>query len=247
MLKASERWKGIMTGRPQAPTIEQTSDQPSGLQIKYLQRKLLKWFARSDRGFPWRSPNATKYQRVIAEVLLQRTQANVVAQMFRSFIRKYPSWQALAAASESELIEILKPLGLWSRRAASIKALASAMASRRGRFPRDRESLEDLPGVGQYISNAILIFDQGLCFPLLDVNLARVLERVFGPRQLADIRYDPYLQDLATRVVQHADPARINWAFLDLAALVCTIRAPHCKSCPLNKYCRFAQNAQRGL
>jgi adenine-specific DNA glycosylase len=55
------------------------------------------------------------------------------------------------------------------------------------------------------------------------VKLARVLERVFGPRRLSDIRYDPYLQDLALRIVQHKDPARINWAFLDLAAMICTI------------------------
>ena len=83
------------------------------------------------------------------------------------------------------------------------------------------------------------MFDQGICQPLLDVNLARVLERLFGPRKLADIRFDPYLQELSLRVVQHESPTEVNWAFLDLAAMICTIRSPKCEVCPLRKQCCF--------
>jgi A/G-specific adenine glycosylase len=116
------------------------------------------------------------------------------------------------------------------------------MAKRRGRFPRRREEIEQLSGVGQYICNAILMFDQGISEPLLDSNLARVLERLFGPRKLRDIRYDPYLQKLAWRVVQHQTPARLNWAFLDLAAAVCIVREPRCPICPLQKACCYVQS-----
>ncbi|MGA8939611.1 MAG: hypothetical protein WB439_10635, partial [Acidobacteriaceae bacterium] len=139
----------------------------------------------------------------------------------------------------------LKPLGLWKRRAISISAFARAMNKKAGRFPKERSHLEELPAVGQYVCNAILMFDQGVCQPLLDVNLARVLERLFGPRKLADIRYDPYLQELALRIVQHNKPAEVNWAFLDLSALVCTIRSPKCSICPLRDHCCFARS-QRG-
>jgi len=64
--------------------------------------------------------------------------------------------------------------------------------------------------------------------------MARVLERYFGPRKLADIRYDPYLQKLAHRVVDCEAPAAVNWAILDLAALVCKARGPRCSQCPLS-------------
>jgi A/G-specific adenine glycosylase len=67
------------------------------------------------------------------------------------------------------------------------------------------------------------------------------LERVFGPRKLRDIRYDPYLQELARTVVQHKSPSTVNWALLDLASLVCTVRSPSCASCPLKTICCYAQ------
>jgi A/G-specific adenine glycosylase len=220
---------------------------PSQRRMNTIQRRLLVWFEAADRGFPWRKRTATKYEQVIAEVLLQRTKADVVARMFRSFTCRYSSWSRLSVATQQELEDVLRPLGLWRRRANSLKALAGVMASRRGRYPKEREEVESLPGVGQYICNAILMFDQGHNQPLLDVNLARVLERVFGPRRLSDIRYDPYLQDIALRIVQHDEPTRVNWAFLDLAAMICTIRNPKCPECPLNKTCCYASTIRESL
>jgi A/G-specific adenine glycosylase len=218
---------------------------PSASRISGIQNRLLHWYAHNDRRYPWRRKSASKYQRVIAEVLLQRTKADVVARMFDAFVRRYPSWTALSKASDADLQEVLRPLGLWQRRAHSMAALAKEMARLRGRFPKERHSLEELPGVGQYICNAILMFDQGACHPLLDANLARVLERLFGPRKLADIRYDPYLQALSLRVVSHATPASVNWAFLDLASLICTIRSPRCAVCPLQEQCCYASTVAR--
>jgi A/G-specific adenine glycosylase len=215
---------------------------PSTKRIRAIQRKLLMWYSTNDRGYPWRKGSATRFKRVIAEVLLQRTRADVVARMFGAFVAKYPSWKSLSRATQSELEEFLRPLGLWKRRAQSLSALARVMNSNHGRFPKDRQLLEELPGVGQYVCNAILLFDQGMCQPLLDVNLSRVLERLFGPRKLADIRFDPYLQMISLRVVEHKNPAQVNWAFLDLAALVCTIRSPKCAVCPLRKQCCFASS-----
>lgn len=212
---------------------------PSRRRVRWIQRHLLAWFVENDRAYKWRQPNSTKYQRVIAEVLLQRTKADVVARMFSNFVATYPSWKSLASASEHELEILLRPLGLWKRRTTSIRELALIMAANRGRFPKIRSEVESLPGVGQYICNAILMFDQGLCQPLLDVNLARVLERLFGPRKLADIRYDPFLQEVAARVVAHASPTLVNWAFLDHASLVCTIKTPKCRACPLKKSCCY--------
>jgi A/G-specific adenine glycosylase len=212
---------------------------PSHRRVAYIRRRLLAWFLENGRRYQWRRPSASKYQRVIAEVLLQRTKADVVARMFSDFAARYPSWSALAKASEQELEDQLRPLGLWKRRARSMKALAIVLAGARGRYPKDRSSVAELPGVGQYICNAILMFDQGLCAPLLDVNLARVLERLFGPRKLADIRYDPFLQRISSRIVEHTSPALINWAFLDHAALICTIQRPKCTVCPLNRSCCY--------
>lgn len=208
--------------------------------VRRFRRRLLDWYRENGRTFPWRSPKEPLYRLVVVEVLLQRTQAETVAKAYRQFFRTYPSWRQLACATEGELSEVLRPLGLWQRRARSLMALATAVAARGGRVPRDRRRLEELPGVGQYIANAIQLVRGIENAPLLDSNLARVLERYFGPRSKADIRYDPYLQALAWRVADCEEPLSLNWAALDLAAKICTAREPKCRECPLRRGCKFA-------
>ena len=132
------------------------------------------------------------------------------------------------------------PIGLWRQRAQSLNRLARAIAKRNGRFPTKRSDIESLPNVGQYIANAVELFCYGKEKPLLDGGMARVLERFFGPRRLADIRFDPGLQSVAHLVVSGSHAKETNWAILDLAALVCK-KHPHCHTCPLQKRCRFAQ------
>ncbi|HEX5733370.1 MAG TPA: hypothetical protein VF131_11105 [Blastocatellia bacterium] len=73
--------------------------------------------------------------------------------------------------------------------------------------------------------------------------MARVLERFFGPRKLADIRYDPYLQSLAKKVVEGGNPIHLNWALLDHASLICKQGKPLCNICPLVSRCLYAQAA----
>ena len=118
-------------------------------------------------------------------------------------------------------------------------ALAREMTLREGLFPENRQEIEALPGVGQYIANAILLFCHDQPEPLLDTNMARVLERVYEPRQLVDIRHDPYLQTLAKQIVCSKRANDVNWAILDLAAIVCTVGRPKCELCPLSSLCSF--------
>ena len=186
------------------------------------------------------------YRAIVAEMLLQRTRAETVAAHYTGFIEEFPSWRVLFGVSLDRLERHLKPMGLWRRRATSLKGLAKEMSRRNGRFPTSREELEQLPGVGQYIANSILLLCHRQPAPLLDVNMARVLERVFGPRKLADIRYDPYLQSLAQRIVQCRFPREINWAILDLAATVCVPRQPRCDECPANSVCSFRRDSRQG-
>src|SRR5262245_29627903 len=118
-----------------------------------VRRMLLRWFDEHGRTFPWRM-GVGLYRQVIAEILLQRTRAETVAAFFDAFIERFPSWEAVAEASVDEIGEFLKPIGLWKRRSASLSGLAKAMVDRGGRFPRTREEVQMLPGVGQYIANA---------------------------------------------------------------------------------------------
>lgn len=206
--------------------------------MRQFQEDLLSWYVKEGRRFPWRKKRLSCYQRIVSEILLQRTKAETVAKFYPFFMERFSCWKQLAAASKEELENVLKPIGLWHRRAVVLEKLSYEMKKRNGQFPRGRDNIESLPGVGQYIANAIELFCHGKPRPLLDANMARVLERVFGPRKLADIRYDNYLQKLAHEVVTCESPCLLNWAILDIAALVCKIKKPICYNCPLESTCR---------
>jgi len=151
---------------------------------------------------------------------------------------QFPDWHALAEAKNEELRSFLKPLGLWQRRAITLHDLAMEMSSRGRDFPGDRDAVEKLPGVGQYIANAIELLIHGKPMPLLDTNMARVIERYFRPRILADIRYDPWLQEIAACLVRTSrEPVKLNWAILDLGAMICLPKNPRCGACPLKRGC----------
>jgi A/G-specific adenine glycosylase len=209
------------------------------MKLSRLARDLVAWAASSGRDFPWRSEKAGTYERIVVEVLLQRTTATAVAGFYERFFATFPTWEMLAAATPGELEVFLRPLGLWRRRAQSLLGLAGYAADAVGKFPRNPDDHAEIPAVGQYVSNAVMLFQHGRSTPLLDVNMARVIERFVRPRRMADIRYDPWLQSAAKWFVRTGDAAAANWAILDFAALVCKARRPLCDTCPVCARCSY--------
>jgi A/G-specific adenine glycosylase len=206
--------------------------------IEFFQGHILEWYKTHGRKFLWRKKGLTNYQYVIAEVLLQRTKAETVAKFYPNFLNDFRNWASLANADLQKLENYLKPVGLYRQRSKRLMSLAKEMVKRKGRLPRNREDLESIPFIGQYIANAVelIIFDQPS--PLVDVNMARVLERFFGERTMADIRYDPYLQAISYAIVKHKNAKEVNWAILDFAAIICKPK-PLCSKCLLSNKCVF--------
>lgn len=216
--------------------------------ISFFQESILVWFKESGRHhLPWRKEHLSSFEIVIAETLLQRTKAETIEKFYEGFLQKFPNWESISNTNIHEIENALKPIGLYSQRAKRLKDLAIEMVRRKGQFPIEREALEQIPFLGQYIVNAILLQVFSIPSPLVDVNMARVLERYFGERKMADIRYDPYLQWLANQVVNHSNSKEINWAILDFAALVCKARNPICSSCPINLSCRYFIKSKKQL
>jgi len=207
--------------------------------LHYFQNKLLDWYSEYGRDFLWRKKSATNYELIIAEVFLQRTKAETASRFLRSFLKKYSSWKQLGEAKEKELQELIRPLGLHNQRGSRLYKLAQELKVRKGRFPKERDQLEDLSMMGQYITNAFELYALKKKSPLLDANMARILERFFGKRNLADIRYDSNLQTLAYRVVDINKSKELNWAILDYASIVCKKIRPKCELCVISSQCQY--------
>ena len=225
---ARDKW-----AKKESPTL------PSHQEIKAFVKSLLNWYRHNGRQYPWREETSTLYQKVVAEILLQRTRADTVASFLPEFYMQFPSWKELSTSNQEDLHQFLYPLGLWRQKAKRLQDLANEIINREGQFPDDYNETRDLPGVGQYIANAIALFNLKEPRPLLDVNMARVLESYFGPRELADIRDDPYIQNLAHMIILVSnDYININFAILDFAALICT-QKPLSYQCPAKSGCKL--------
>ena len=205
-------------------------------------RRLLSWFAEYGRQLPWRQGTMEPWQVLVVEILLQQTRAERIAAFVPAFLDDFPSLQALAATDEAKLAERLATLGLQNRRAQRLVALAGVLLVRDGRVPNSKTELETLPGVGPYVAAAYMSTVLHEPEPMVDVNMARLVERLYGPRTLADIRYDPHINGIAHRLIHlAARPEEFNWAVLDLGAAHCKARSPSCTGCPLLRVCSFGQ------
>ena len=203
--------------------------------IKYL----IEWFESNKRDFSWRQPDLTPFQMLIAEIMLQKTGANQVENLFPDFIKKFPNANSIVNMKDEELEEILRPLGLFKRRARDIKKTAQLIVENENQVPITRNELMELPGVGDYIANAVLCFSFKKPVPIVDANVGRVMKRFFSfPVKSAPSR-DKNLMEKMKEILPEKIAREFNLALLDFAALVCLPRTPRCEECPMSQSCDF--------
>lgn len=206
--------------------------------IDFTRLQLLKWGGVKGRSFWWRK-DRDPYTILIVEVLLRQTRAATVVKEISDFVLKYPSATALADGCIQEIEKDLQPFGLYRQRARQLKLLGQALVSS-GSVPENERELLSLPGVGPYTASAVRCFAFGASEPVVDVNLARIVERVFGLHiERGEPRRNKRLILLAKALLAGESPREMNWALLDLGALVCTARQPRCGLCPLEHLCSY--------
>lgn len=210
----------------------------------YRQRLIL-WGEDHFRDFPWRQTR-DPYHLLIAELLLHRTQARQVVEIYRRFIARYPDLASLRQATFADLRQELYSLGLnW--RIALILHLAADLHHRfDGRIPLDRDDLLSLPGVGDYIASSLRCFSAGLPDAIIDTNVMRVITRLFAIPFRDSLRRNRQFRELTWRLVDPHRPRDYNFALLDLANLVCKPGLPDCLLCPLNDICCYARSWTAG-
>lgn len=200
--------------------------------------KVIQWWkAGGAREFPWRR-SRTPWAILVAEILLIQTDAAKASQAYSAFISRFASPKELAAASESEVTEVLRPIGLYRQRAKRLKKIASIICSKYGgEVPKCFEKLKALPGVGDYIAAAVCLFAFGKPAPLLDVNTSRVLSRiVYGRDPPKRYMYDEKLRETAEYVSWSPEVA---YALIDFASAVCLPKKPQCRECVAGEYCAY--------
>ena len=206
--------------------------------VPSIRRKLLRWYRENGRDLPWRK-TADPYRIWISEVMLQQTRVETVLPYYKTFLKRFPTVQALAKAPQDGVLKTWENLGYYSR-ARHLHKAAQIVVERFGsRLPGKEEDLRKLPGVGGYTAGAIASIAFGEIVPAVDGNARRVLMRLFDVTAAIDrpstVRQ---VQALAEKLVPESAPGDFNQALMDLANSLCTSQKPACSRCPLGKHCR---------
>jgi A/G-specific adenine glycosylase len=196
-----------------------------------LRRSLLRWYDAHRRDLPWRR-DADPYRIWVSEIMLQQTRVAAVLDHYARWMQRLPTVQALAAAREQMVLAIWSGLGYYHRARRLHQAAKVIARERNGEFPHTAEAWLELPGIGRYTA-AIASIAFGEPAAVVDGNVARVLERMFGRAAGREVAWQQ-----AEELLDHTRPGDFNQAMMELGATICTPRTPQCLLCPLYKWCQ---------
>ena len=205
---------------------------------------LIQHYVDNSRRLPWRSPPGSPppdpYAVWLSEVMLQQTTVATVAPRFERFLARWPTVEALAAASDEDILSEWAGLGYYAR-ARNLIACARAVAER-GAFPNSATELKKLPGIGAYTAAAIAAIAFGEKAPAVDTNVERVIARLRGSAEPVRKEVERHLLALMTE----QRPGDVVQALMDLGAAICRPKQPRCSKCPLSPDCAAFASGEPG-
>jgi len=204
-----------------------------------IQKSLFLWHKNNRREFSWRKKIRHPYEVLVCEVMGQQTQASRIEQFLPRFLKRFPTIEALVFAKKSDVIREWQGLG-YNRRALNLH-LAAKMLSENypNSFPKTEEELLALPGIGKYTARAILIFAFNKPIATVDVNIQRLLSRLY--KKMPDRNSVLPVKDiisLSENILPVKNSRTWHETLMDFGAMICTKRNPGCGECPLFRECK---------
>lgn len=200
--------------------------------ISFFEQAILNFYREHGRKhLPWRTDDMNSYKVWVSEIMLQQTQVDRVIGFYTRFLDRFPDVFSLARASWEEFLPYYQGLGYYNRGRNMLRT-AQEVAQSGGKFPRDIDELQKLPGIGLYTAQAILSFAHADDHLAWDTNFARVFGRFFYGSKDAVIEKTIFEGSI------RANKKDFNGAIMDFGSLVC-IKRPRCGDCPLSFRCRY--------
>lgn len=212
--------------------------------IPLVHKLLFAWYSKNKRDLPWRkcidsSGVRDPYRITVSELMLQQTQVVRVLPKFEAFIQQWPTVESLSQASLAQVLIAWSGLGYNRRAKYLLESAKIIVTTYNGKFPNDSESLSKLPGFGEYMVRALRVFAFGFQDAVIDVNVSRVLSRIFiggsTPKKQE-------IKELARQLIPTNKSDQWHQALMDFGSLVC-FATPDCEKCPLKKMCRANQES----
>lgn len=148
--------------------------------------------------------------------------------------------EAILALGEKGLKQYIKTIGLFNSKAANIIKTCQILVEKHGgEVPRDRASLEALPGVGRKTANVVLNTAFGEPTIAVDTHIFRVSNRtgIAPGKNVVDVE-----KKLLKFVPDEFKLDAHHWLIL-LGRYVCKARTPECQSCIINDLCEYKKKS----
>lgn len=205
----------------------------------HLHVKLLQWYDLNARVLPWRAISPARmdpYKVWLSEIMLQQTTVAAVKDYFLKFTAKWPTVQALAAASLDDVLKAWAGLGYYARARNLHKCANVVVTEHSGVFPQSLDALQKLPGIGPYTAGAIAAIAFDKPFAAVDGNVERVISRLDAiATPLPDSK--PQIKTRAQSLMTDHRSGDFVQALMDLGATICTPKSPNCLICPWTEDC----------
>ncbi len=199
---------------------------------------VLDWYHGNGRRLPWRTTK-DPYRIWVSEIMLQQTRVTTALAFYEQFIHTFPSVRDLAEADQHAVLKQWEGMGYYARARNLHRSAQLIMIRHGGMVPQRMEDLLSLPGIGRSTAGAILTFAYGERAPILDGNIRRLLCRLYalqaGPTQPEAAHL---LWQLAETILPDQETGPFNQGLMDIGALLCLPKKPHCRECPLSSLCR---------
>lgn len=210
--------------------------------LQSIRQALLAHYQQHQRVLPWRQTR-DPYAIWVSEIMLQQTQVETVVPRYHAFLERFPTIEALAQASTSDVCEAWAGLGYY-RRARHLHQAAQYLQDKHcGKLPANLDALLAIPGVGTYTAGAIASIAFDMAAPLVDGNVARVLSRLFKMPDPPDTTSGrKKLWSWAGQLVVGKRPGDFNQSLMELGATLCKPRTPQCARCPVADFCQAHQH-----
>jgi len=155
--------------------------------------------------------------------------------IYEKFLQRFPDVYSLSKSSDSEIVRLIRPLGFQKQRARQLVEMSKLLVKDyEGNIPCKIEDLKKLPGIGKYIASSVACFAFNQDVPIIDVNVRRVLGRIFPWGNDSDNTLYSYL----TKMLPKGKSKEFNWGIIDFSALICS-RKPKCRKCFFNLHCLY--------
>lgn len=194
---------------------------------------------------PWNwHTRQTPFQVLIGTVLSQRTRDEKTDEAARALFARYPSPEKLAAATEEEIAELIRPANYYNTKAARIRAISRIILEKYcGNTPDTVPDLMQLPGVGRKTASCVMVYGFRKKALPVDTHVHRISNRIGliqtktpeeSEKELWKIVPEEYIMYYNEFMVKHGQN-------------VCKPIGPRCQECPINELCHYGLRRRNSL